>query len=166
MSRLALESGAVYIYSWTARCFPFNDEGGLALMRDGSLSRDDSRGSSSSGRHFATAMLTSTSSARQSRHSQTFHLELFSELQFLVFVALPYIIPAVNGNRKFRRDNRRHSRGRSDRSSLPSPRFLAPPMRFLWETWSREILRANNTAVAFNHLSTNYIKFIRGLKKL
>lgn len=32
---------------------------------------------------------------------RTFHLELFSELQFLVFVALPYIIPAVNGDRKF-----------------------------------------------------------------
>lgn len=128
MSRLALESGAVYIYPWTARRFPFSDGDGLALVRDGSLSRDDSRGSSSSGRHFATAMLTSTSSARR---SQTFHLELFSELQFLVFVAFPYIIPAVIGNRKFRRDNRRHSRGRSDRSSSPMPRFLAPPMRFL-----------------------------------
>lgn len=31
----------------------------------------------------------------------TFHLELFSELQFLVFVALPYIILAVNGDEKF-----------------------------------------------------------------
>lgn len=102
---------------------------------------------------------------RRSRRLQTFHLELFSELQFLVFVALPYIIPAVNGNRKFRRDDRRHSRRRSDRSSPPTLRFLTPPMRFLWGTWSREIPRANNTTVAFNHLSKNYVKFTRGLER-
>lgn len=176
MSRLALKSGAVYIYLWTARRFPFSD-GVVSPSCEMAACLVTTRG----GRRRATTLQRQCwrrrrrrrqrrqrrqrrRRRRRSRRLQTFHLELFSELQFLVFVALPYIIPAVNGNRKFRRDNRRHSRRRSDRSSPPTLRFFAPPIRFLWGTWSRETTCEYNT-VTFNRPSKNCIKFVRDLER-